>query len=254
MTKDELQQLLQRYKRGTISEQEIVDMLTSLRSEHLGFATVDHHRQLRQGFPEVIFCQGKTPKQVAEIATRIAKRSQPLLATRASKEHFVAVKKKIRGAHYHEAARTITANEPKESKVKKGTILVITAGTSDIPVAEEAVVTSRMLGNRVETLYDVGVAGIHRLLSQSKKLNEANVIIVVAGMEGALPSVVGGLVDVPVIGVPTSVGYGASFGGITALLAMLNSCASGITVVNIDNGFGAGFAASLINKNKREVN
>ena len=250
MTKDDLRTILRQYKRGTISEQDIVGELTTLRSEHLGFATVDHHRQLRQGFPEVIFCPGKKPAQVAEIASRIVRRTQPLLATRADELQFRAVKKKVRSAKYNEIARTITANEPKQPSKGKGTILVITAGTSDIPVAEEAVVTARMCANPVEKLFDVGVAGIHRLLSQSEKLLSASVIIVVAGMEGALPSVVGGLVDVPVIAVPTSVGYGASFGGVTALLAMLNSCASGITVVNIDNGFGAGFAASLMNRNK----
>ncbi|MDI6765581.1 MAG: nickel pincer cofactor biosynthesis protein LarB [Bacteroidota bacterium] len=250
MTKEELKQLLQQYKKGRFSEQQIVEKISSLRFESLGFATIDHHRQLRQGFPEVILCQGKTPEQVAEIASRIHKRSQPLLATRATLEHFKAVKKEIRQSNYHEFARTITANEPKKPLPNRGTILVITAGTSDIPVAEEAFITSQMLGNPVERLYDVGVAGIHRLLSQSDKLVEANVIIVVAGMEGALPSVVGGLVDVPVIAVPTSIGYGASFQGVAALLGMLNSCASGVTVVNIDNGFGAGFAASLMNKKK----
>ncbi len=248
MTKEELKQLLQQYKQGKINEEGIIEKITSLRYESLGFATVDHQRQLRQGFPEVILCQGKTPKQVAEIATRIHKRSQPLLATRATPDHFKAVKKEIRQSHYHDFARTITANEPKKPLTDRGTILVITAGTSDIPVAEEALITCQMLGNPVEKLYDVGVAGIHRLLSQSDKLLKANVIIVVAGMEGALPSVVGGLVDVPVIAVPTSIGYGASFQGIAALLGMLNSCASGVTVVNIDNGFGAGFAASLMNK------
>ena len=209
MTKDELKQLLRGYKSGSLKEDEIVNKLTMLRFESLGFATVDHHRQLRQGFPEVILCQGKTPKQAGEIAARIAKRSHPLLATRATKEHFVAVKKKIRGAHYYELARTITANEPKRPSTNKGTILVVSAGTSDIPVAEEACITARMLGNKVETLFDVGVAGIHRLLARTDILMKANVIIVVAGMEGALPSVVGGLVDVPVIAVPTSIGYGA---------------------------------------------
>ncbi len=250
MTKDELKHLLQLYKRGKLTEHDVVHQLSALRFESLGFATVDHHRQLRQGFPEVILCQGKTPHQVAEIAVRIAKHTHPLLATRATREQFKTVKKKVRGAQYSEVARVITANAPKKADHNRGTILVVTAGTSDIPVAEEAAITATMLRNPVEKLYDVGVAGIHRLLSQSEKLLNANVIIVVAGMEGALPSVVGGLVDVPVIAVPTSIGYGASFGGITALLAMLNSCASGITVVNIDNGFGAGFAASLMNKKK----
>ena len=250
MTKDELRHLLHQYRRGKISEQEIVQALAVPEYEALGFATVDHHRQLRQGFPEVILCQGKTPEQTAEIAARIGKKSHPLLATRATREHFRAVKKKIRGARFNELARTITANGPKGADRKRGTILVITAGTADVPVAEEAAITAAMFGNPVDRLFDVGVAGIHRLLGQSDKLLRASVIIVVAGMEGALPSVVGGLVDVPVIAVPSSIGYGASFGGITALLAMLNSCASGITVVNIDNGFGAGFAASLMNKQR----
>jgi NCAIR mutase (PurE)-related protein len=171
-----------------------------------------------------------------------------LLATRAALEHFKAVKRKIKNAHYHQFAKIITANEPKSPEKNRGTILIISAGTSDIPVAEEAAITAQMMSNPTEKLYDVGVAGIHRLLSQSEKLTKANVVIVVAGMEGALPSVVGGLVDVPVIAVPTSIGYGASFGGVAALLGMLNSCASGVTVVNIDNGFGAGFAASLMNR------
>ena len=253
MTKDELQRLLQQFKRGSISEKQIVDKLTMLRFESLGFATVDHHRELRQGFPEVILCEGKTPQQVAEIASKITRRLQPLLATRASGTHFKAVKRRIRTARFHEAARVITANEPKKMNPALGIILIITAGTSDVPVAEEAAITAKMFGNPVEKMYDVGVAGIHRLLSQSEMLMKANVIIVAAGMEGALPSVVGGLVDVPVIAVPTSVGYGASFQGITALLGMLNSCASGVTVVNIDNGFGAGFAASLMNKPGRDA-
>jgi NCAIR mutase (PurE)-related protein len=247
MTKDELKTILKQFKRGTLSEEKLVEHLTSLRFESLGHTTIDHHRQLRQGFPEVILCEGKTAEQVAEIASRIYNRKQPLLATRANTDHFKAVKKKIRGARYHQLAKVITANDPKINDNKKS-ILVITAGTSDIPVAEEAAITASMLGNKVEKLYDVGVAGIHRLLSHTDKILKASVIIVVAGMEGALPSVVGGLVDVPVIAVPTSIGYGASFKGIAALLAMLNSCASGITVVNIDNGFGAGFAASLMNK------
>ncbi|MBI5217094.1 MAG: nickel pincer cofactor biosynthesis protein LarB [Ignavibacteriae bacterium] len=248
MTKPELKQLLQEYKSGKLSEQQIIEKIATLRFESLGYATVDHHRSLRQGFPEVILCEGKTPQQTAEIASRIFNKQQPLLATRASLEHFKAVKRKIKHAHYHQFARIITANEPKSPEKNRGTILVISAGTSDIPVAEEAAITAHMMSNPVEKLYDVGVAGIHRLLSQSDKLSKASVIIVVAGMEGALPSVVGGLVDVPVIAVPTSIGYGASFGGVAALLGMLNSCASGVTVVNIDNGFGAGFAASLMNK------
>jgi len=250
MTKEELKELLHDYKRGSMTENELIEKIATLRFESIGFATVDHHRHLRHGFPEVILCQGKTPAQTAGIASRITKQNMPLLATRASREHFNAVKKKIRNAHYNDQARTITANEPRKPQSGRGTILVITAGTSDIPVAEEAIVTARMLGNPVESLFDVGVAGIHRLLAKTDLLLKANVIIVVAGMEGALPSVVGGLVDVPVIAVPTSVGYGASFGGVTALLGMLNSCASGVTVVNIDNGFGAAYAASLMNKKR----
>jgi len=248
MTKDELRKILSQFKQGKLSEQQIVERLTLMHTEPIGYASIDHHRALRQGFPEVILCQGKTAQQVAEIAAKIARRGQPLLATRATRDQFKAVKRKIRGARYHEAGRVITANEPKRHRANRGTILIVTAGTADVPVAEEAALTAMMLGNPVDRLFDVGVAGIHRLLSAGKKLMEASVIVVVAGMEGALPSVVGGLVDVPVIAVPTSVGYGASFGGVTALLAMLNSCASGITVVNIDNGFGAAFAASLINK------
>jgi NCAIR mutase (PurE)-related protein len=248
MTKDELKLLLRAYKNGSMGEDHLVARVSALASESLGFATVDHHRSLRQGFPEVIFCQGKTPAQVAEIAARIAARKQPLLATRATKEHFQAVKKKVRRATYNAVARTIAANEPAKATKGRGLVLVVTAGTSDLPVAEEAAATVKMFGQKVEILCDVGVAGIHRLLAKSPLLLKASVIIVVAGMEGALPSVVGGLVDVPVIAVPTSVGYGTSFQGIAALLAMLNSCASGITVVNIDNGFGAGFAACLMNR------
>ncbi len=251
MTKKELGHLLRQYKSGNVSEQQMIEHLVTLRFDSLGFATVDHHRQLRQGFPEVILCQGKTPAQVAEIAARIAHNARPLLATRATSEHFKAVKRKIRQARFDAVSRTITANEPKKVMPGRGTILVISAGTSDVPVAQEAVTTARMLGNPVDTLYDVGVAGIHRLLSQSDKLMKASVIIVVAGMEGALPSVVGGLVDVPVIAVPTSIGYGASFQGVAALLGMLNTCASGVTVVNIDNGFGAGFSASLMNQERQ---
>ncbi len=247
MTKTEIEHLLKKFKQGKISESEVVRAIASLRFESLGFATVDHHRHLRHGFPEVIYCGGKTPAQAAAISQSVSRGGRPLLATRASLEHYRAVRKKVRKAVYNSSARTITANEPKTPRDPSRRILVVSAGTSDMPVAEEAAVTARMCGNAVDTLYDVGVAGLHRLLSKSDLLLTANVIVVVAGMEGALPSVVGGLVDVPVIAVPTSVGYGASFGGVTALLAMLNSCSSGVTVVNIDNGFGAGYAASLIN-------
>jgi NCAIR mutase (PurE)-related protein len=217
-------------------------------TETLGFATLDHHREMRQGFPEVIFCEGKTEKQVAEIAKRIASRGSILLATRATKKQFTAVRKVVRNARFNEIARTISANEKSVKKNGRGAILIVTAGTSDLPVAEEAFETAKLMGNDVDRLTDVGVAGIHRILTQSKKLRSASVIIVVAGMDGALPSVVGGLVNVPVIAVPTSVGYGANFGGVAPLLTMLNSCAAGVVVVNIDNGFGAGYAASTINK------
>jgi NCAIR mutase (PurE)-related protein len=250
MTKEELILLLKAFKGEKLTEKEILHRILSFQSESLGFAHIDHHRQLRKGFPEVILAERKTPLQTAEIAARIFAHGAPLLITRAGSDHFKAVKRKIKKARYHKEARVITANEPKKPDGGRGTILIITAGTSDIPVAEEAFITATMAGNRVEKLYDVGVAGIHRLLNNSQRLLEANVIVVVAGMEGALPSVVGGLVDVPVIAVPTSVGYGASFQGVAALLGMLNSCASGVTVVNIDNGFGAGFAASLMNRKK----
>jgi len=226
---------------------EAVEKLKAPHFDDLGFAKVDTHRSLRKGFPEVVYCEWKTTQEVVAIVDRILAREDNLLATRASPEVFKAVVKKHPDALYNERARTITV-ERKPLPKKGGKILVVSAGTSDMDVAEEAVVTARMLGNEVESLYDVGVAGIHRLLSHSDKLRQASVIIVVAGMEGALPSVVGGLVDKPVIAVPTSKGYGANFGGVAPLLAMLNSCASGVTVVNIDNGFGAGYSASLINR------
>ncbi len=252
MTREKLRKILNDFKQGKISDNEILESLTTLPYESLKFTTIDHHRALRQGFPEVIFCEGKTSDQIATIAKKIVERGTSLLCTRATRKHFQAVKKVIKKAHYNPIARTLTANEPKihNQRNSRGVILVITAGTSDIPVAEEAIVTAQMMGNVVDKLYDVGVAGIHRILSQSEKLRKASVIIVVAGMEGALPSVVGGLVDVPVIAVPTSIGYGANFRGLSALLGMLNSCAAGVTVVNVDNGFGAGFAASLMNRIK----
>jgi NCAIR mutase (PurE)-related protein len=250
MTRKELELLLLRYRRGSLTTAQALSRLTSISTESLDFATIDHQREARQGFPEVIYCGGKTPLQVASIAGRICAHGSVLLATRATADHFAAVKKKIRGARFNPVSRTITANEEKIRQGGRGEILVVSAGTSDIPVAEEAAETARMMGNRTGRLYDVGVAGIHRVLSRSDVLRSASVIIVVAGMEGALASVVGGLVDVPVIAVPTSVGYGASFQGVAALLGMLNSCAAGVTVVNIDNGFGAGFAASVINRKR----
>ena len=221
--------------------------LKSLAIHDLNFARVDGHRSLRKGFPEVIYCEGKSAVQVVKIAGKILQHNDNLLATRAGKETYRAVKRRFPKARYHEAARAITVVRKALPK-RTGTIAVLCAGTTDIPVAEEAAVTADIMGNRVKRYYDVGVAGIHRLLAVHEELLDANVLIVIAGMEGALPSVVGGLVDKPVIAVPTSVGYGASFGGIAALLAMLNSCASGVTVVNINNGFGAGYAASLINR------
>lgn len=213
--------------------------------EDLGFARVDHHRPVRQGFPEVILALGKTPEQVAAIATRIVDRGHPLLVTRAGAEVWHAVRACIADANYHELARAITL--PRQVPRGHGTIVIASAGTSDGPVAEEAAVTAELMGNDVQRVYDVGVAGIHRVLSERDRLAAARVIIVVAGMEGALPSVIAGMVDVPVIGVPTSIGYGASFGGVAALLGMLNSCANSVSVVNIDNGYGAGCIASLIN-------
>ena len=214
--------------------------------EDLGFARVDHHRSIRQGFPEVVFGQGKTPAQVAAIAERIVAAGQNLLVTRTDAQAFDAVRAVLPRAVFTEAARTITARVA-DPPAGRGTVLIAAAGTADLPVAEEAAVSLEMMGNTVDRLYDVGVAGLHRLLAAHARLTAARVVIVVAGMEGALPSVVGGLVDVPVVAVPTSVGYGATIGGITALLPMLNSCASGVSVVNIDNGFGAAAIASSIN-------
>lgn len=226
--------------------EQALDGLRALPFDDLGFAKVDHHRHLRCGFPEVILCEGKTPEQVAEIARRIVENESGLLATRATPEVHEAVAKVIPEVKYEVAARCLTRRQG-PSELSQGTILIITAGTSDIPVAEEARVTAEMMDNRVQTIYDVGVAGIHRLLTHHDQISSANVIVVVAGMEGALASVVGGLTDRPVVAVPTSVGYGASFGGLAPLLTMLNSCAAGVSVVNIDNGFGAGYISSLIN-------
>jgi pyridinium-3,5-biscarboxylic acid mononucleotide synthase len=223
-----------------------MDRIRRLPFEDLGFANIDMHRTLRCGFPEVIFCPGKTPQQVAEIAHRLLDADAEVLASRANRAQVDAVLAVRPDAEYHEAARMIVCNR-KAKTPPDGNILVVSAGTSDVPVAEEARVTAELMGNRVDKLYDVGVAGIHRLLQRAGHVFDANVLIVVAGMEGALASVVGGLTSRPVIAVPTSIGYGASFGGLAALLAMLNSCASSVCVVNIDNGFGAGYIASLIN-------
>jgi pyridinium-3,5-biscarboxylic acid mononucleotide synthase len=247
MNADSIRELFQQVRKGKLSPDEAVQRLRHMPFEDLGFAKVDHHRSLRVGMPEVIFGQGKTPAHMAKIFEKLSEHGGNVLATRASKEQFAAVKKKVRKAEYRELARAIALKQD-EKKYGKGTIAVISAGTSDIPVAEEAVVTAEVMGNDVQHLYDVGVAGIHRLLANRAAFSEARVVIVCAGMEGALPSVVGGLVGVPVIAVPTSVGYGAAFKGVAALLGMMNSCASNVSVVNIDNGFGAGYVASLINR------
>jgi NCAIR mutase (PurE)-related protein len=250
MTGPQLQELLDRVRRGDLDPSSAASLiLTALRAapfEDLGFARVDTHRELRQGFPEVVLGIGKTPLQIAGIAEKLVARGQALLITRADARAFEAVHARVPGVTYHEIARAITFPQGDTPK-GKGTVLVACAGTADLPIAEEAAVTLELMGNCIDRLYDVGVAGIHRLLAEQTRLLAARVIVVVAGMEGALPSVVAGLVNVPVIAVPTSVGYGASFGGVAALLGMLNSCANGVSVVNIDNGFGAACMASLIN-------
>jgi len=250
---DSLHDILSRVRSGKTSIEEAMHTLRSLPYEDLGFAKIDHHRALRAGFPEVVFCEGKSCEQVVEILKKLCAHHPSVLASRAAPEMYEAVRREIPNACYHETARMITIQsvETESDKPSGGTddgyILVVSAGTADIPVAEEAAVTAETMGSRVERVYDVGVAGLHRLLDQKEKLEGANVIIVVAGMEGALPSVVGGLVSKPVIAVPTSIGYGASFEGLAALLSMLNTCAEGVAVVNIDNGFGAGYFAHLIN-------
>jgi pyridinium-3,5-biscarboxylic acid mononucleotide synthase len=247
LNSESIRKLFDQVRSGKLSPDDAVSRLRHLPFEDIGFAKIDHHRALRAGMPEVILGEGKTPAQVAGIFARLAKHGGNILATRADRKQFAAVKKQIRAAEYRELARAIVLHrDPK--KYGKGVIAVVSAGTSDIPVAEEAVVTAELMGNEVEHFYDVGVAGIHRLLANREALTKARVVIVCAGMEGALPSVVGGLVGVPVIAVPTSVGYGSSFEGLAALLGMLNSCASNVSVVNIDNGFGAGYVASLINR------
>ncbi len=261
MTEQAIRELLESVRGGRQSIDEAVARLRAMPFEDLGFAKVDHHRSLRCGFPEVIYCEGKSTAQVAEIFAACARSGVNVIATRARREVYDAVTKTHAKAEYNEAARTITLRQRVSANTREcwheeslrkvpssGTIAVVCAGTSDLPVAEEARVTCEIMDQTTATFYDVGVAGIHRLLAHAAQLQSASVAIVIAGMEGALASVVGGLVDCPVIAVPTSVGYGASFGGVAALLAMLNSCASGVTVVNIDNGFGAGYAASLMNR------
>jgi NCAIR mutase (PurE)-related protein len=243
-----LEDLLKKVKLGKVSVEEAMARLKSLPFEDLGYARIDHHRSLRKGFPEVIWGEGKTSGQILSIMKELKRKGQNILITRLEERKAKVVQKVFPKSRYHPQSKVLTYLTHPVKYEGKGTILVVTAGTTDIPVAEEAFVTAQFMGNRVETLYDVGVAGIHRLLSERERLETARVLVVVAGMEGALPSVVGGLVDRPVIAVPTSIGYGTSFGGITALLAMLNSCASGVAVVNIDNGFGAGYMASLMNR------
>jgi NCAIR mutase (PurE)-related protein len=247
MNSQELEQILAQHADGTIDAAAAVEQIRNLSYENIGYARVDHARAERQGFPEVIFGQGKTPSQVVGIFGRLIARSPNVLITRTNSEVFGEIRNVLTDAEWHEDARLIRVLRDK-TELGSGEIAVVTAGTSDIPVAEEAALTAEAMGNRVKRVWDAGVAGIHRILSEREQLQSARVVIVAAGMEGALPSVVGGLVRVPVIAVPTSIGYGASFGGIAALLGMLNSCASNVTVVNIDNGFGAGFVASLINR------
>jgi NCAIR mutase (PurE)-related protein len=248
MDNRDLKSLLNNVKNGDLEVEEALERLRHLPFEEIECASVDHHRELRQGFPEVILGEPKSVEQIVKILSVLADRGNNVLVTRLDSGKARSVMGKFPAAVYHDDARCLTIEQKPLEMLGKGKILVISAGTSDIPVAAEAVVTARMMGNEVEHIYDVGVSGIHRLLAHRERLFSASVLIVVAGMEGALPSVVGGLVSRPVIAVPTSVGYGASFGGIAALLGMLNSCASGVTVVNIDNGFGAAYAASLMNR------
>jgi len=243
-----LEELLKKVKSGKATVHEAVAQLKSLPYEDLGFTRIDHHRSLRKGCPEVIWGEGKTSHEILSILKQLKAKGQNILITRIEEKKAAAIQRSFPKSQYYPRSKVLTYFTHPVAPAGRGMILVITAGTTDIPVAEEAAITARFLGNSVETIYDVGVAGIHRLLTERVRLENAHVLIVAAGMEGALPSVVGGLVDRPVIAVPTSVGYGTSFGGVTALLAMLNSCASGVAVVNIDNGFGAGYLASLINK------
>jgi NCAIR mutase (PurE)-related protein len=250
MNQQQLHNILARVENGTVSIDQAQDQLTSILHripfEDLGFARIDHDRPLRTGAPEVVYGAGKTPDQIATIAERLVSSGQILLITRTDEAAYSAVRKTVPDAIFHPMARTITRIQP-APQTGRGVVLIVTAGTSDLPVAEEARISAETLGNETDTLYDVGVAGLHRLLAEHKRLETAHVIIAIAGMEGALPSVIGGLVSAPVIAVPTSVGYGASFGGLTALLGMLNSCASRVAVVNIDNGYGGAAVASAIN-------
>ena len=244
-----LKELLEEVSRGDMDPEEALSELKELPYKDLGFANVDHHRAIRTGFPEVIFSQGKRPEQIRDIFRELMGRGRTIMATRATARDYEVVRETIPEAVYYEAARIIAVPADEEkSRESIGSVTVVSAGTADIPVAEEAAVTAEILGNRVNRIYDVGVAGIHRLLDRLGEIREADVVICVAGMEGALASVLGGLVDAPVIAVPTSVGYGANLGGLSALLSMLNSCANGVSVVNIDNGFGSAYFASVINR------
>ncbi len=250
----DIQQLLQDFKSGKIAEKSVLNKLRNLPFQDLDFAKIDYHRHLRKGFGEVVFCQNKTTEQILKIVSHMSKNSSNILLTRVKEDAAKAIIKKFKKAEHNKLARTMVIRNKKElsktQKVakKKGKILILTAGTSDIPVAEEAKVTAELMGNSVEVIHDIGIAGIHRILKNIDKFEEPNVIIAVAGMEGAMPSVICGLTSKPIIAVPTSVGYGSNFQGLSALLTMLNSCCPGIAVVNIDNGFGAGYFASLINK------
>jgi NCAIR mutase (PurE)-related protein len=243
-----LEQLLEEVQGGRVSVAEALERLRTLPFENLGFARVDHHRQLRQGFPEVVFAAGKSVSQIRGILTALRPKADNILVTRLTPEKVAALIPEFPEGRYHPDSQVLTLSRGEIPHRGRGVIVVMSAGTADIPVAEEALLTAQIMGHQVEALYDVGVAGLHRLLAHQELLNRATCFIVVAGMDGALPSVVGGLVDRPVIAVPTSVGYGASFGGLAALLTMLNSCATGVAVVNIDNGFGAGYLAALINR------
>ncbi|HVP04891.1 MAG TPA: nickel pincer cofactor biosynthesis protein LarB [Dehalococcoidia bacterium] len=246
MDESRLRELMESLRAGAVTVDEALGRLRHMPYEDLGYAALDHHRALRTGFPEVVFGQGKTPEQTAAIAERLAAQGDRLLVTRTSLEAYRAVKERLPDAVYHPEARAITLDRAREAR--RPGVAVCCAGTSDVPVAEEAAVTAELMGSAADRMYDVGVAGIHRLLDKTERLQSAKAVVVVAGMEGALPSVVAGLVGAPVIAVPTSVGYGASFGGLAPLLAMLNACAAGVAVVNIDNGFGAGYMAAVINR------
>ena len=246
----ELKKILEDVKNNELDIDSALEILKDLPYEDLGYAHIDHHRSIRNGYPEVIYCKGKSDEHILGIIDRMNKKNTNILGTRCRKETFEKIIKIYPNAEYEELSQILKIKNEEIKEQGKGKILIVTGGTSDIPVADEAYFTAEFFGNKVERLYDVGIAGIHRLLSNRNIIEEARVIVAVAGMEGALPSVVGGLVDVPVIAVPTSVGYGANFDGLAPLLAMLNSCASGISVVNIDNGFGAGYLASIINKLK----